>query len=81
MPQIAQQDYKLIYIKDLANVSEAEQLEIGKAVNQGIIHDCLIATGSEGQQTLKIIAVDPDGALIKVYDLSSGNIIAIEYLD
>lgn len=80
MPQIAQQDYKLIHIEDLSNVSEAEQLEIGKAVNQGIIHDCLIATG-DGGQTVKVLAVNMDGAYIKVYDFSSGEIIDVEYLD
>lgn len=80
MPQIAQQDYKLIYIEDLSNVSEAEQREIGKAVNQGIIHDCLIAT-EDGGQTLKILAVNEDGGYIKVYDFASGEIIAVEYLD
>ena len=41
MPQIAQQDYKIIEIGDYEALTYDEKVEIKRAVDAGIIFDCI----------------------------------------
>lgn len=55
MPSIAQQDYIIITIEDVTNPTEAEQLEIGKLIDNGTVFDAIIETG---EAKARILAVD-----------------------
>lgn len=55
MPSIAQQDYIYITIGDVKNLTDAEQLEIGRTIDNGTVYDVIIKSGDN---SYRIIALD-----------------------
>lgn len=81
MPQIAQQDYKVIAPKEgrIFSGDAAALVEIKKSILNGTIFDCLIKDTlvSDGDIN-RILGLYPDGTSISYYSQADGNIMTVE---
>lgn len=78
MPQIAQQDYKVIAPKPgRAFADDAAALgELKKAILKGIGFDCLIGGSMAGEYDInRVFGFYPDGSAVSYYSCSNGDII------
>lgn len=84
MPQIAQQDYKVIAPKEgrSFNADSAALAELKKSILNGIGFDCLIKdTIADDGDINRVLGFYPDGSAASYYSLAEGEVIKTIVLD
>lgn len=77
MPQIANQDYNVIEIENLDQLTTAEKQQLRDAIERNIIYDCIIKTDGS---TTRVVSVmfDAENYWVVVYNAGMGELSQVE---